>query len=203
MNSVSAVEDLMKEHGILNRLLLIYEKIIDMIDKNEYVNKKYILLSSLLVRHFVENYHEKTEELYVFPKVRHINKNLIDQLIKQHRQSNLITNNIIKLASNNSDNIEELEKLREYLKTFVYMYRYHETREDTEVFVWFKNSLTKIEYEKMSELFEKEEDEILGKNGFEKILNIIKFIEQKLNIYELEYISNDVDYILNKNNIII
>jgi hemerythrin-like domain-containing protein len=145
---VSAVEDLMKEHGILNRLLLIYEKFIDQINNKQKLNKKIVLASALLIRKFIEDYHEKTEETYVFPKIKHINQKLIEELIKQHRKSNELTDKIIELSKVDGDS--NLDELKNNLKSFVYMYRYHESREDTEVFVWFKNSFqNKKEYEEM------------------------------------------------------
>ena len=188
---VSAVEDLMKEHGILNRLLLIYEKFIDMINNNNQINFKLLYASVLIIRRFIEDYHEKTEEKYVFPKVRHINPNLIDELIKQHRESHKITDKLISICQNPNENKNQ-EEIKTLLELFVYMYRYHETREDTEVFVWFKKSMNKKEYEEMSIFFEKEEEEILGEDGFDKILYEVKFIEKKLNIYDISKITEEV-----------
>jgi len=65
--NVSANEDLMQEHGVLNRLLLIYDEIVRRLVNKEPFNPKLIQLNALIIKEFVENHHEKTEETYVFP----------------------------------------------------------------------------------------------------------------------------------------
>ena len=124
---------------------------------------------------------------------------MIDELIKQHRKSNMITDKIIQLCGTKTGSNIDLNELKDYLKTFVYMYRYHESREDTEVFVWFKNSFkNKKEYDDMGEKFEKEEEEKFGEDGFVKTLKNVQYIEKKLNIYNLESITSDVEIVLRK-----
>lgn len=50
---VSTNEDLMREHGILNRLLLIYQEIADRIDNNQPFPLVSLTESSHLVRNFL------------------------------------------------------------------------------------------------------------------------------------------------------
>src|SRR2546423_12663384 len=64
---VTAPEDLMKEHGVLNRCLLIYEEGIRRIRSKQDVPPEVFLHTAQLVRHFVEEYHEKNEENHIFP----------------------------------------------------------------------------------------------------------------------------------------
>ena len=64
---IPLTEDLMREHGILNRILLIYEEIIKKIE-----NDTDFLITTLnntvnITQSFIEDYHEKLEENYVFP----------------------------------------------------------------------------------------------------------------------------------------
>lgn len=65
---VAANEDLMREHGILNRLLLVYQEIARRIDNHEKFDIQLLAKSSKIVRVFLEDYHEKLEEEYIFPK---------------------------------------------------------------------------------------------------------------------------------------
>src|SRR4051794_21548137 len=64
---VTAPEDLMKEHGVLNRCLLIYEAAIRRIEMKEEIGPDVFQHTANLVRRFVEEYHEKNEETYIFP----------------------------------------------------------------------------------------------------------------------------------------
>jgi hypothetical protein len=65
---VTAPEDLMKEHGVLNRCLLIYEEGMRRIQARQEVAPEVFLHTAELVRTFVEEYHEKNEEKYIFPE---------------------------------------------------------------------------------------------------------------------------------------
>src|SRR5437762_420552 len=64
---VTAPEDLMKEHGVLNRCLLIYEEGLRRIESKASVNPEIFLHTAQMIQKFVEQYHEKNEENYIFP----------------------------------------------------------------------------------------------------------------------------------------
>lgn len=57
----------MREHGILNRLLLIYQEIANRIENNQDFSVETLAQAAKLTRDFLENYHEKLEEEYIFP----------------------------------------------------------------------------------------------------------------------------------------
>ena len=65
---MTAPEDLMKEHGVLNRCLLIYEEGMRRLQAKQEVTPEVFLHTAELVRTFVEEYHEKNEERYIFPE---------------------------------------------------------------------------------------------------------------------------------------
>src|SRR5688500_14527126 len=83
---VTAPEDLMKEHGVLNRCLRIYEEGVRRLDSGEQVPPDVFGHTALLVRKFVEEYHEKNEEKYIFPHFVEAGKllGLVDTLKTQH-----------------------------------------------------------------------------------------------------------------------
>src|ERR1700704_5570304 len=67
---VSPPEDLMQEHGLLNRVLLIYDySKIKMINKESFPAEA-ISNAATIIRTFVEDYHEKQEENYLFPRFK-------------------------------------------------------------------------------------------------------------------------------------
>src|ERR1051325_5462037 len=97
---VTAPEDLMKEHGVLNRCLLIYEEGMRRLRSNEEVSPNVFNHTALLVRKFVEEYHEKNEEKYIFPvfESHRTLVDLVDTLKTQHKAGRVVTAEIIHLS---------------------------------------------------------------------------------------------------------
>src|SRR5947199_1986056 len=71
---VSPPEDLMQEHGLLNRVLLIYDTCCMHLVNKESFNTETITSSAGIIRTFVEDYHEKQEENYLFPRFEKANQ---------------------------------------------------------------------------------------------------------------------------------
>ena len=64
---INPPEDLMREHGVLNRVLLIYKEASRRIEAGEPPPAQVVDEAAWVVRRFVEDYHEALEERYVFP----------------------------------------------------------------------------------------------------------------------------------------
>lgn len=188
VTEVSPVEDLMREHGALNRILLIYDESIRRIRSKEDINPILIKNSAQIIQNFIENYHEKLEEEYIFPRLKKAGKliDTVDVLITQHKVGRKLTELIIGLSNTAAfKNQSELSSLENALSKFIHMYRPHEAREDTVVFPEFKTTITQKEYDKLGDEFEDKEHQLFGKEGFEGILAKIADIEKELGIYDL------------------
>jgi hypothetical protein len=74
---VAPPEDLMREHGVLKRVLLIYEEGIRRIDAKQQLPPEPIKNSAQIIRSFIEDDHEKLEEDYLFPRFEKAKK-LVD-----------------------------------------------------------------------------------------------------------------------------
>ena len=201
---VTPIEDLMREHGILNRILLIYEEIINKLQNNLHFNIKIIFISAMILRVFIENYHEQTEEKYIFPIFikKNIRVNEINELIKQHNVGRILTSCVLSLTEKqlgptSNLTMENKQKIIKYLHLFIKLYRFHEAYEDTIVFQDVRSMISKEEYEKMGELFEEEEDKMFGEGGYENTLNLIVLIEKKLGIGNLSNITKQVEKEIN------
>src|SRR5205823_190377 len=83
---VSAPEDLMREHGVLNRVLLIYEEGLRRLRAREDIPPDVFHKTATLVRKFVEDYHERLEEKFIFPEFEKRRKltDLVKVLRRQH-----------------------------------------------------------------------------------------------------------------------
>ena len=71
---ISPAEDLMREHGLLNRILLVYDHHLRLLSAKKPFDGSILVSSADIIRHFVEEYHEKLEEDYLFPRFRKAKK---------------------------------------------------------------------------------------------------------------------------------
>ena len=184
---VSPPEDLMQEHGLLNRVLLIYDKC-----RTHLVNKESFPMQALanaagIIRSFVEDYHEKQEENYLFPRFQKANQltDLVQVLLQQHKAGRTITEELMQLTNNASLTDTQGQKIIKLLMDFNTMYRPHETREDTILFPAFRKIVSRHEYDSLGEEFENNEQKKFGKYGFETMVSKVEDIEKSLGIYEL------------------
>jgi hemerythrin-like domain-containing protein len=185
---VSPPEDLMREHGVLKRILLVYSEALRRIDANEDLPPEPIAESAKIIRSFVEDYHEKLEEDYLFPRFKKANKlvDLVDVLLQQHQGGRRLTDITMQFATNQAlKNADDRRKLADSMRQFIRMYNPHEAREDTFLFPAFRGIVSAHEFDSLGEDFEKKEDELFGDDGFEKMVDKVATIEKKLGIYEL------------------
>jgi hemerythrin-like domain-containing protein len=184
---VSPPEDLMQEHGLLNRILLIYDHCKIMLVNKESFPVENLSHSAGIVRTFVEDYHEKQEENYLFPRFQKANQltDLVDVLLRQHMAGRNITDRITSLAKQQSRSDNENRTLIDLLTSFNKMYRPHEAREDTVLFPAFRKLVSKHEYDSLGEEFENNEHKLFGEDGFEKMVDKVSEIEKQLGIFNL------------------
>lgn len=77
---VGPPEDLMREHGVLKRGLLIYGEVLRRIDSKQDFPPEALADAARIIRNFVEDYHEKLEEDFLFPCFEEAN--LLVDLVK-------------------------------------------------------------------------------------------------------------------------
>jgi len=184
---VTPPEDLMREHGILDRVLLIYEAGIRKFARTEDFDSGILTRSAEIVRDFIEDYHEKNEETYVFPRFRKARtmSGLVDTLMLQHRAGRRVTATIIKLVPNSRRDVDDRRQLVSSMQIFITMYRPHAAREDTDLFPKLQELVSPHEYDAMAEEFEKEEHRLFGEDGFEKMADRVAEVERAIGIYDL------------------
>ncbi len=185
---VGAAEDLMREHGLLNRVLLIFEEGLRRLGKKEDVGPEAFQRAATLVRKFVEDYHEQLEEKFIFPEFekKKVLADLVKVLVKQHKAGRELTDVILRdAAADNFRKEASRKELAESVEAFIRMYRPHEAREDTVLFPSLPKVFTVKQLKDLGEQFEKEEDRLFGDEGFEKTVDKVAAIEKQLGIYEL------------------
>jgi hemerythrin-like domain-containing protein len=169
-------EDLMREHGVLNRALLVYEAWLDAAAPPAHVLEG----TANLIHRFVEGYHEKIEEDEVFLRLEKAGQltALTRTLRQQHQAGRFLTQRI--LASHG-----DRAKASPPIRAFIRMYRPHEAREDTDLFPAFHRLVGEKEYQRLGERFEDREHEILGQDGFEKAVQQVAALENMIGIADL------------------
>ena len=187
---VAPAEDLMREHGVLNRLLLLYEEAIRRLGARQEFAPRVLSETAGIVRRFIEEYHEKSEEESLFPRFEKAGKlvDLVAVLRQQHLAGRRVTAEIERLAGRltfSEARHAERSQLSDAMRLFIRMYRPHEAREDTVLFPAFRSLVSKKEYEDLGNAFEEKEHRLFGKEGFEKVVAQVAALEKELGIYEL------------------
>lgn len=184
---VTPPEDLMREHGVLDRVLLIYEAGVAKLSSNEDVDPGLFSGAAGIVRDFIENYHERSEEQAVFPRFRKAGKmvELVGTLEEQHRAGRRVTETILRRAPGSRKDGDDRRELVTAVHAFIRMYRPHAAREDTDLFPMLKDLVSAHEYDAMAEDFEKEEHQLFGEGGFEKMANRVAHLEKSIGIADL------------------
>lgn len=181
---VSPTEDLMREHGVLRRILLIYDHFID----NKPTDPKVIAGAADIIRRFIEDYHEKLEENYLFPRFEKAGKlaDLVKVLREQHQVGRGLTAQIQQLATPPAGrSSDSARRMAEAMAAFRRMYRPHAAREDTVLFPALHQLVSAQEFDALGDQFEDKEKELFGKEGFENMVQRVAELEKTVGIYDL------------------
>ncbi len=185
--NVSPTEDLMREHGVLRRILLVYGEAIRRVEANQELKPDPIAHAAKIVRAFIEDYHERDEEEYIFPRFQKAGKltELVNVLVQQHQAGRKLTASIQRLATASSlKSATSKHELAEAMQKFARMYEPHAAREDTVLFPAFVQLISDQELHGLMETFEQKE-KALPLGDFEKMVDEVAAIEKELGIYEL------------------
>jgi hemerythrin-like domain-containing protein len=191
---VTPPEDLMREHGVLKRILLIYREGIHRLEAEEPDPSQALNASAGIIRSFIEDYHEHLEEQYVFPSLEKAGKltDITKVLRAQHQRGRALTDRILgATAAAAALEQPEREALVQDMSAFIRMYEPHEAREDTVVFPALREVLPAQTFRDLAETFEDEEHRRFGPAGFEGVVDKVADIEKSLGIYDLSQFTPD------------
>jgi hemerythrin-like domain-containing protein len=185
---VTPTEDLMQEHGVLRRLLLLYDSMGNRLSQGGDVPLEVLREATGITRRFVEDYHEKDEEEYLFTRFEKAGKlvDLVKVLYQQHQAGRKLTDALQGLLSRDRwGKAPERHQAAAHLHTFSRMYRPHAAREDTVLYPTFRSVISPKEFLDLGEVFEAKEEKLFGKDGFEKVVAQVADLEKRLGVYEL------------------
>jgi hemerythrin-like domain-containing protein len=187
---VSATEDLMREHGVLRRILVIYRETASVLRTSAATLDAAALgQAASLFRTFGEDYHErKLEEQHIFPAVQKAGGEaggLVATLLAQHDRGRAITQYIQSTCAAGKIAIGDAEPLAAALEGFTRMYEAHTAFEDTIVFQAWKKALSKAQLDEAGDQFEKIERDTFKGDGFDMAVDQVSKIEQRLGLHDL------------------
>jgi len=189
---VTANEDLMREHGVLRRALIVYrEAAVKLKQDAASVPAEALEKTALLFRVFGEDYHEKKlEEVYILPvlqKFRGPAAGYVNELLAQHVRGREITDYILSVTKADRIASHVAGPLASAMESFARMYECHAAIEDTVIFPSWKASLGEAELDELGAKFEEIElDHFGGSDGFDSAVSRMQEIEASLGLANLE-----------------
>ena len=187
---VTATEDLMREHGVIRRALLVYSQMADKLRKSPAsIDAAALHKTAQLFRTFGEDYHERLlEEQHIFPIVKKMKGRAAtypDILTAQHQRGREITDYTLAVTNGSKISAQHAEPLARVFESFVTMYENHAAREDTIVFPAWKTNFSNKQLDELSDQFEDIEHKMFGKDGFDDAEKNISEIEATFGFTDL------------------
>jgi len=185
---ISATEDLMREHGVLRRILVVYREAAPKLrGASGQVDAAALSLAAELFQQFGEDYHERRlEEQHIFPAVAKTGGEAaawVGTLLAQHQRGREITAYI--RGKTDGGVIGDGGALADALESFARMYEAHTAYEDTIVFQAWRKSLSPRALDEAGDQFEAIERQQFKGDGFDMAVNRISNIEQRLGLHDL------------------
>ena len=184
---ISPPEDLMREHAVLDRVMLIYENGLRRANQGEDIDPAVFVQSATIVRDFIHDYHEKSEEDLIFPQFKKAGRmiELVNVLLVQHGAGRKLTERILAAAPQ-ARTREPREKMGRDIQAFITMYRPHEARESTDLFPTLRQLVTSDELEEIGDEMEKRERQKFGADGFETMAKKVAEVEKVIGLYDID-----------------
>ncbi|MEO9185497.1 MAG: hemerythrin domain-containing protein, partial [Kofleriaceae bacterium] len=183
---VGAVEDLMREHGVIRRVLVVYrESAARLRTDAASVPPDALQKAARLFRSFGEDYHERLlEEAHIFPAVKSAGGAAaaeIATLLAQHQRGRELTDFMLSVTAR-PIGAASAEPLARALEGLARMYEEHAAREDTIVFPAWKKALSKKAIKELGEQFEDIEKKTFGKDRFDDAVEQVTAVERAIGL---------------------
>lgn len=173
---MESIEKLLEEHGLIEKGLDILGSISSgKIDKNKLED----MLKFLKV--FVDKCHHGKEENFLFPRLEEKGLNLragpIAVMLSEHEHMrNLISEIEKEVEKPESDE----EKIKSIAEDYVHALRMHKLKEESVLFKIAEQILDENDDKELLELFEKFEEEEIGKGIHQKFHKMIEELEKEI-----------------------
>ena len=184
LSGPSPSEYLMRQHGIVHRLALLFETVAERAQEGKRIEPAFLQTRGL-VHDFTEDYHEELEENYIFPLFTGGGplEEMVSVLRMQHSMGHTLAQRAYRIAEKGPDlDEDERRKLASGCRSYSRMYRAHAAFEDTQMWPALRETVSPSKYEDITEAFARMAEERLGDEGFSGAVEQMAEIEQKLGI---------------------
>lgn len=184
----SLPDGLMLEHGLAERIMLVYERLIKEWKSGEEVDLSLIGRTAQIAQSCLSGCHERNEERCLFPLFREEGylAELVDALEGQHEAGRELTEKIIDLSTPGRIKDEtHLNILMTLCRSHIFMYRPHISRENSELFPRLSAIASRSEIEKIGQKVAAATRDALGEPGFAGPLADLAEIERTLDIHDV------------------
>lgn len=180
-------EDLMREHGVLKRVLLTYRAAGERLAAGSPVPLTAVHGGATVIHDYVEGFHEGLEEAYVFPVLQRAGQHVdtVETLLVQHGRGRQLTMRVLDATSGRSLTATSRGQLVADLAAFVRMYEPHEAREDTVIFPVLREILPASRLAALSDTFAAEEARQFGPAAFTRMVETVAALERTLGLEDL------------------
>ncbi|MEF8787975.1 MAG: hemerythrin domain-containing protein [Planctomycetota bacterium] len=182
-----ASEELMLEHGVVHRMLLVFDEMADWIEAGDQLPSA-VNDSAAIVDEFIENYHEELEEQLIFPALEGAGEHtsMVEQLRRQHEIGReLAGQGYYLLGQGQISDAGTRGRLVSTFRDYARMYRAHAAWEDTVAFAGLREVMGKETFREVSRNIDSIRAEKLGEDGIQNALGRLRSIEQALGIGNL------------------
>jgi hemerythrin-like domain-containing protein len=185
---IPLTEDLMTEHGLLIRIILVYRETISWLQTGKAVPQGPVHDTAEVIENYFHDFHEPLEEGFVFPPLAKGSlSSMIDTLLLQHARGREQTQLILDATSGSREFVtgSNRQQLLEAMSNFAGGYEPHESREDTVVYPAFRAGQSATNIVQLADHFDALQKQQFGANGFQEMLSRVDATEQILGIYDL------------------
>ncbi len=183
-------EQLMVEHGVVQRLMTVFEECADRLEAGRDVPPGAIVNAGALIDEFVEAHHEEFEQGHVYPLFG-TNPDLaplIGVLVRQHAVGRRLAGRAIFFAGKGDLTAPPVGKpLARICRGYARMYRAHAAHEDTRLFSHLRGAVSKSRFDELGARLVESRQRHIGAADLGGILERLTEIEGTLGLEELDH----------------
>jgi hemerythrin-like domain-containing protein len=176
-------EDLMQEHGLVGRVILVYRRAIELAEANRFYHPDRVAAAAQIVSRVIHGHHEPEEEEIMFPVLeKPVELNMLVSVLRgQHRAARALTARIGLEIADPGRKSQALQAMRD----FIQMYEPHGAYENSIVYPAFRETVGPRRYAELSKLWADNERKLLG--SFGNYTTRLAGIEQALGLSLADY----------------
>lgn len=186
--SVSAPEALSREHGMLTRLLLAIDNVVNNAIEDRNTDLSPINSASRAIQAVVADHHMAFEEQNIYPRMEQIDylNSMTETLEGQHDDARVINKMVLDMTRGGKvKGKSELDELTLLTKSFKEMITAHAAWEETVIFPAMYDLLSERDMSDINKKFLEAEQKLLGNKGIVEIYRNIDDIEEAAGTHDL------------------